>query len=155
MVAVLVMSAPLAAEARPFGHGGQHMGYANNDGPGMHRGGWFQGLTPEKQQAVSALFEAHRAKTQPIREQLWIKNTTLDALSANPKVEPKEITAMVEEIAKLRSQLNTERKNLAERIEKETGMKAPYATGSGFGGYGHHGGRGGYHKGGYGRGGAW
>lgn len=155
MVAVLVMAAPLAAEARPYGHGGQHMGYMGNDGPGMHRGGWYQNLTPEKQQAVSALFEAHRAKTQPIREQLWLKNTTLDALSANPKVEPKEITALVEEIGKLRNQLFTERKALAERVEKETGIKAPYAMGDGFG-YGHHGRRGGgYHKGGYGRGHAW
>jgi hypothetical protein len=85
LAAVLVMSAPLAVEARPFGHGGQQMGYVEG-GSGMHWGGWFQSLTPEKQQTISALFKAHRAKTQPIREQLWVKNTTLDALSPNPKV---------------------------------------------------------------------
>lgn len=136
MVAVLVMAAPLAAEAHPRGHGGQHAGYCDDNGPGRHRGAWFQGLTPEKQQAVTALFEAHQAKMQPLREQLWKKNATLEALSGNPKVEPKEITAMVEEIAKLRNQIFTERNEFADRVEKETGIKAPHAMGAGFGGRG-------------------
>jgi hypothetical protein len=64
--------------------------------------------------------------------------------------------ALIDEIAKLRGQLSAERKVIAERVEKETGMKAPHAMDSGFGGYGHHGSRdGSYHKGGYGGGCAW
>ncbi|CAK7001018.1 MAG: hypothetical protein DELT_00028 [Desulfovibrio sp.] len=155
MVAVLVMAAPLAAQAGPGGsgrHGGPHYGQMGGDGPQMmHRGGWFQALAPEKQAAVSALFDEHRTKMEPIREQLWIKRTTLDALSANPNTEPKKIEALVTEMAGLRKQLYTERKALADRVEKETGFRMPYGKGGGFG-YGH---RGRHHKGGYGKGHGW
>lgn len=133
LLAVLVMATPLAAQARPGGPGGPRGGYAEGCGPGMRGGDWYQALTPEKQQAVSALFEAHRAKVEPIREQLWLKRTTLDALSSNPKVEPQELTALIGEIAKLRQQLFAERKAFAERMEKETGVKMPYTMAGGPG----------------------
>ncbi|SBW04689.1 conserved exported hypothetical protein [uncultured delta proteobacterium] len=146
LLAALVMTMPLAAQARPGGHG------PGPDGPG----GWCQTLPQEQRDAVWKLMQEHRAKMQPIRDQLWIKSRTLDALSGNSKVEPKDIEKMVNEMAALRTQLREEHKAFADRVKKETGVDLPGAgCGMGMGGgYGRHGGgdgpRGGHGGGHYG-----
>ncbi|MDL2210444.1 periplasmic heavy metal sensor [Desulfovibrio sp. OttesenSCG-928-O18] len=143
LFAVLVISAPFAAEARPYGHGG----------PGYYGGG-YQAIPPEKQQAFDTLRREHFDKIQPIREQIWAKQTTLDALSANAKTEPKDITNLVNEISALRNQLFAEKKAFADRVKKETGLDLPYGMGPGGKYYGHKERRG-YGHGGHGRGCAW
>lgn len=147
LLAVLVISVPFAADARPYGHGGP-------DGPGGY-GGWHQAIPQEKREAFDALRREHMDKVQPIREQMWVKRTTLDALSVNPKTDPKDITNLVNEISALRTQLFAERKAFADRVKKETGLDMPYGMGMGQGGgYGHQGRRG-YGHGGHGKGCAW
>ena len=146
LFAVLVMTAPLAAQARPFDHGyGQGQG-----GPGY---GWHQSIPQEQREAVWKLMQQHREKMQPIRDKLWTKSRTLDALSANPNVQPKELTALVDEISGLRAQLRDQHKAFADQVKKETGVDMPGAwCGMGGGGpkghrgYGHRG-PGGHHGG--------
>jgi hypothetical protein len=160
IVTALVMAAPLAAHARPGaekGHGGPHRGpgmeqSSSRTCPGaMMQQGWMHAIPQEKREAVFAVLKEHRAKTQELREQLWVKRTTLEALSGNPKVEPSELVKLVTEMSALRIQLKKERVALAERIEKEFGIQMPSGKGFGMGhgpkgfkGHGGHGGHGGY-----------
>lgn len=125
-----------------------HQGY----GPCMP-GGMVSAIPAEKQQAFASLLQQHRDKMQPLREQIWAKKTTLNALSGNPKVEPKEITTLVNEISTLRTQAYAERKAFAERVKKDIGVDIPYAQKGGMG-FGDHRGRGG-HRGSGGHGGHW
>lgn len=146
LLAALVMAMPLAAQARPFGHG-------SGPGPGGP-GGWCQTLPQEQRDAVWKMMQEHRAKMQPLRDQLWIKSRTLDALSGNSKVDPKDIEKMVNEMAVLRTQLREEHRAFADRVKKETGVDVPGAgCGMGMGGYGRHDGDDGYRGGHYGGGG--
>ena len=146
VLALLVFAAPFAANAGPFGHNG--FGY---------HGGWQQALPQEKLDMFYTMRNEHREAMRPMMEDLWKKQTTLDALSRNPKVEPKEITALINDISDLRGKMAAQYRNFAERMKQETGMEYPYG-GYGMNGFGpgHHGRRGGgYHKGGYGMGCAW
>lgn len=147
LLALLVITVPFAAQGRPF----DHMG-----GPG---GGWYQNLPPEQRDAVGNLMREHMTAMQPVRDQLWTKSRTLRALENNPKVDPKEIRALVEEIAALRGQMREQHVAFADKVKKETGVNVPFncgmngdgpgryrgCYGSGYGpghggGYGHKGG---------------
>ena len=99
-------------------------------------------LSPEKQAVFTRLREEFRAKVHPIKEQLWAKRTTLDALSANPKTEPQQVTALVAEMSALREQIYKERLAFEDKVEKEVG---PMMMHGGMG-------RGKFHGGGYGEG---
>lgn len=133
LFALLVMAVPYAAQARPY----DHMG-----GPG---GGWHQTLPQEQRDAVSKMMRDHFAAVQPIRDQLWTKSRTLSALENNPKVEPKEIRTLVEEMATLRGQLREQHIAFADKVKKETGVDVPFNCDMQGGGYGRH--RGGYASG--------
>lgn len=153
---VLILAMPLTSQARSFGPDG-------SGGPSGF-GGWCQSLPQEQRDVVWKMMGEHRDKIEPIREQLWIKSRTLDALSGNSKAEPKDIQALVTEIASLRSQLRAEHKAFTERVKKETGLDMPgfgYGMGGGHrfgggkgmgGGYGCGGYGGGRHGGGHGGG---
>lgn len=146
LIAFAILAAPFAADARPFG-------------PGSHGGYGMVGnqLPQEKLEQLYAMRQEHRAAMQPLTEQLWSKQSLLEALSRNPKTDPKELTALVNEISDIRAKINQERDAFAAKAQKETGYAMPC---EGYGmrgpGYGHHDRRGGgYHHGGYGRGCAW
>lgn len=145
-MAALLMAAPLTAQARP------------GEGPGPEgRGGWYQSIPQEKRDAVQKLILEHREKTQPIRDQLWAKSRTLDALSGNSKVEPKEIRDLVDEMVALRAQLREQHKAFAAQVQQEAGVTVPIGRcGMGYGGHrghdglrehGYRGGHGGHHGG--------
>ena len=154
LVAVLVIAAPFAAQAR---HGGYGYG-PGPDGPG----GWHQAIPQEQRDAVYGMMREHRAKVQPLRDELWTKRTMLDALSGNPNADVKEIKSLVEEVGALRGKLRAEHDAFSARVKKDTGIDVPGSWcgkyGDGYGrhrGYGGHGGYGGHA--GYGRhhGGRW
>ncbi len=145
LAAAFLLAAPLAADARPFGHG-----YGPCDGP---NGGWYQSIPQDKQDAVAKLMQDHWNKVQPLRDQLWAKSRTLDALSGNPNVQPKDITALVDEITALRGQLRDAHTAFSAKVKAETGVDLPFAD-CGMGGPGFRGHRGpGYGHDGYGHGG--
>lgn len=131
------------------------------------RGPWdfhpFMNLSPEKRSALIALFKEQRDKTHPLREQLWIKRTTLFALKDNPKTEPQQLTALVNEMAELRAKLRTERLAFEQKVQKDFGIDLPmgfhgmgkgwHGRGGGCGMMGGMGPGGGYGYGGMGHGG--
>ena len=160
LVAALVSMISLASTAMAANGPGRGPGAMAGMG-----GSEFSALTPEKATAFRALQREFRDKTQPIREQIWVKNTSLQALSANGKSEPQQLLALVTEISALRSQLYTEHTAFAERVKKDIGIDMPMHGGMGMGmgmgmgkgdgmgsGWGHrgggHGGRGGFGGGG-------
>lgn len=153
LLAVLIMAAsPFGATAAPYGQRGAGCQYgAGMYGPGMY-GGWAQNAPQEKRELMVKLHQEHQEKMQSIQEQIWTKQTTLDALSGNPKVDPKDLTALISELSTLRSQAMAERKNFTAKVKAETGFEAPYGgPGMGGYGYGHHNGKrgGGRHNNGY------
>ena len=143
MAFCLAASLPMVASAGPWHNGG--------------RGPAVQALTPEKQAELTTLMDAHMAKMRPVHEQLWQKETTLNALSANPNTQPAQLTALIDEIGALRKQIGDERAALAEQVQKNVGIDTAMGPGMGMyggycGGYGQGGGygpRGGGHGGGH------
>ena len=150
LLALVVVAAPFAADARPFGHGGPGYHY----GPG-YTGGMAQPLPQEKLELLYKMRADHYTAMQPVMEQLWSKQTLLDALSRNPKVEPKEINDLVNEISALRSKMTQECAGFAAKVKKETGYDMPYDGMMAMHGktYGKRGGH--HYSGGHGRGCAW
>lgn len=93
-------------------------------------------LTPEKQAAVEKIVDKHHVKLVELREQIWAKQTELQALSRSGKAERSDIQSLVNEISKLRTATNAERDAMRAEIEKETGIKAfgrGFHRGGGFG----------------------
>ncbi len=164
---VLAMAVPAAVAAAPADKPAQP---GPGAGPGYGHGPWggqgFHALPQEKQDAFIKIMKEFRDKTHPVREQLWVKKTTLRALENNPKTEPQQIVTLVNEMSTLREQLYKERTALAERVKKEVGIDMPMmgrgfhrggmggcgmVGGDGFGPRGHgKGGPGWGHRGGYG-----
>lgn len=139
MLAALVVAAPFAVQARPFDHW-----------YGPNRGMWQQNIPQERQEAFFQALERHQEKMFAIQEQIWTKETTMDALSRNPNTNAKDITALANEISALRNQAFAERKAFSNAVRKDFSIDMPYGPGMGgygMGGYGH---RGGYGMGGYG-----
>jgi zinc resistance-associated protein len=126
LAAALLIAAPAVAEARPYGHGEPHreMGGCGMAGPGYGRMMPF--IPQEKQQALSTLMREHAEKVHALREHLWVKRTTLDALSRNPKTEPKELAGIIAEMTALRDQLYKERQAHWTKLEKDFGISMPY-----------------------------
>lgn len=81
-------------------------------------------LTPEKQAAVEKIVDKHHVKLVELREQIWAKQTELQALSRSGKAERSDIQSLISDISKLRTATNTERDAMRAEIEKETGIKA-------------------------------
>ena len=81
-------------------------------------------LTPEKQAAVEKIVDKHHVKLVELREQIWAKQTELQALSRSGKAERSDIQSLISDISKLRTAMNAERDTMRAEIEKETGIKS-------------------------------
>lgn len=137
-----------------YGPGGYGPGgYGPGGCPGWGNGAQAQNLTPEQQQKFDQLFEAHQKRTFALRQDIWAKETELNALSGNPNTKPERISQLVNELKDLRAKMFTERESFQSALRKE-GLPAGLANcgqGRGFGG-----GHGGHGAGrGMMRGGAW
>lgn len=129
----LCLSLTLTGAALAQGHGGRGPW---GPAPCADNGAW--NLTAEQRVTYDKIMKEYDAKITPLRDEMWAKHTELQALSGNPKTEPGTISKLVQDMSGIRVKLRQERETLAQRLEKELGIK------SGFG-------RGGFHDG-YGRG---
>ena len=134
--ALVVLLVAATAMANPYGQG-RHGGKGVNPG--------FSQLTPEKQAAFASIMNEYQDKVFPIRQDIWAKNTELNALYGNPNADPKRITTLVNDIKNLHTGLYEMRKSYGQRIEKEIGINV-FNGGPGFGNC--PGGNGGYSRGG-------
>lgn len=145
-LASLAVIAVLAISSMAFAGPGQgHMG--RNGQPGM-----WNNLTPEKQAEVKKIFDAHREKMDGLRDQLWAKHTTLDALVDSGKATKSDIESLVSDMVKIKRNMDRERDALSTELEKTTGLRFFGGPGFGCGGPGF--GQGYHHRGfkGHGRG---
>jgi len=119
ILAVTAMLAGLLATnafARGPGYGGC---------PGF--GGGPVVMTPEQQQAFETIMDEHQKKMFELRQEMWAKQTELDALQGN---DPKRIQTLVAEMKDLRAKAFAEREVLTKKLE-DAGIDAPAFGGRG------------------------
>lgn len=147
----LCLSLALTGTALAQGHGGHGAGSAargNATGPCADNGAW--NLTAEQRVTYDKIMKEYDAKVTPLRDEMWAKHTELQALSGNAKTEPSTISKLVQDMGNIRVKLRQERETLAQRLEKELGIKSGFGRGGfhdgmgmGMGMRGHGGGHGG------------
>jgi len=114
LAAVLVMSmAAFAVAGQGYGRGGC---------PGYGSGAYNQ-LTPEKQAAVDKIFESYRPKFTELRNEMWTKHATLQAMVNGGEADEKKIGKLTSELTELRDTMWNMREKMAVELEKETGIK--------------------------------
>lgn len=136
-------------------------------GPGYGRGGcggnsMYEQLTPEKQAAVDKIVEKYSGQLSELRNQMWTKHATLQAMVNGGEADEKKIGKLTAELTDLRDKMYDTRKSMSDELVKETGITAGRGFGScpsygrsgcpggggGFGGKGFQGGKG-FHGGRY------
>lgn len=140
----ILVTAALAFAQPGYGRGGWGAGGCPGYGQGNAQ---VQNLTPEQQAKLDQLFTEHRQQMFNLRQEIWAKQTELNALSNNPNTKPERISQLVSEIKDLRARQYNEREAFQATLQKE-GLPMGYGNCAGFGG-GPRGGRGMM------RGGAW
>jgi zinc resistance-associated protein len=128
LAAVLVMSMAAFAVAGPYGKG-----YGRGGCPGYGAGAAAQ-LTPEKQAAVDKIIESYTPKFSELRNEMWTKHATLQALVNGGNADEKKIGKLTSELTQLRDQMWDMREKMSAELEKETGIEGFGARGYGRGG---------------------
>lgn len=106
-------------------------------GPGMMGGygygmGMISGLTPEKQAAVQKLYTDYSLATEPVRQQLFAKQSELNTLYYSGTTDTAKVQALAREIGDLNTKLYSAQANLRKQLAAE-GVPA---SGMGMGGMG-------------------
>ena len=147
LAAALILSLCATAMARQGGDDSRrHGGYAMSE------------LTPEQSATVEKLHEAFFTATEPIRQQMIVKQAELKAELIAGKPNAQKVEQLSTELGALRGKMMNERIALKAKLaeagipERAMGPCARMGMGCGFGGGygGGHGGYGGGHGGGYG-----
>ncbi|MGE4423763.1 MAG: Spy/CpxP family protein refolding chaperone [Pseudodesulfovibrio sp.] len=132
LAAALVLSMAAFAVAGPgYGHG-----YAGAcGGPGYGPGAAYSQLTPEKQAEVKAVVDKYEPQFETVRNQIWAKRSTLQAMVNGGQADEKAITKLVTDISSLRNKMGDLRAAMSDELVKATGIAAfgtcpgPYARG--------------------------
>ncbi|WP_285905330.1 Spy/CpxP family protein refolding chaperone [Pseudodesulfovibrio pelocollis] len=128
LAAILVLALASWAVAGPgYGRGGC-------GGPGFSGQNPYAQLTPEKQAAVEAIFDKYRPQMEQLRDSLWTKHATMQAMINGGKADEKKLGALVAELRSLREKMGELRADMNDELTKETGIEAPFGRkGRGFG----------------------
>lgn len=107
-------------------------GYGPGPGYGYHHPGYGPGwqhpaIAPEKQAAFEKIITEHRAKMQPLRNDMWAKQSELEYLSRADNAEAKDISKMVGELKTMREKAQAMRNDTAGKLSKELGISAEHA----------------------------
>ena len=109
-------------------------------GPGYGRGGPGYGaksaysqLTPEKQAAVEKIYEKYDAQFTELRNRMWTKQSTLQAMVNGGNADEKKIGSLTADISNTRTQMLNLRKTMSDELVKETGIAAGYGPCSAYG----------------------
>ena len=124
LVAVLGFSG--LANAQMTGHG-----MMGGQGMGM-MGGNMMGLTPEKQAAAQKIYSEHYAATAQLKQQLFAKQSELNAQLYGGATDDKKVQALTKEIGDLNAKLLEAQVNLKRQLAKE-GIPAMGGMGMGMG----------------------
>lgn len=124
LVAVLGFAGLASAQGHMMG--GQGMGMT---------GGNMMGLTPEKQAAAQKIYADHNAATVQLKQQLFAKQSELNAQLYGGATDDKKVQALTKEISDLNAKLFESQVNLKRQLAKE-GIPATGGMGMGMGGMG-------------------
>ncbi|WP_319541919.1 periplasmic heavy metal sensor [uncultured Pseudodesulfovibrio sp.] len=127
LAAVLVLSMAAMAMA------GQGYGRGHGGGYGCGGNGVYSQLTPEKQVAVDKIFDKYQPKFTELRDQIWAKHATLQAMVNGGNADEQKISKLTTDITKLRDQMRDTRDAMQVELEKETGIVAFNGRGQGRG----------------------
>jgi zinc resistance-associated protein len=97
---IALASPALAQPAGPAGGARGHM-----HGPGAAMG---SGLTPDQQQTMQRITNAHQATFAKLYQRLWAKGTQLQAALTEDKIDEARVRSLAGEINKLRADLFNE-----------------------------------------------
>jgi zinc resistance-associated protein len=123
LAAALVLSMAAWSIAGPgFGRGGC-------GGPGYGANGAYSQLTPEKQAAVEKIYEKYSTQATELRNKIWTKHSTLQAMVNGGNADEKKIGSLTADISKLGTQMQELRQSMSDELVKETGI----TTGAGYG----------------------
>jgi len=126
LAAVLVMAMSAVSFAGPgYGRG------CDGSGPGV---GYSQ-LTPEKQAAVDKIVDSYSKQFTELRDQMWTKRATLEAMVNGGNADEKKIGSLVSDISGLRTKMRDLRDKMSDELEAETGI-AGFARGASCPGFG-------------------
>lgn len=116
LAAVMILS--MASFAMAYGHGG-----GKGNGRGYHnQNNYYNQLTPEKQEAVDAIYEKYRPKFDELRTEMLTKHSTLQAMVNGGDADEKKIGKLTADMAKLRDKMIDTRDSMFTELEKETGI---------------------------------
>lgn len=126
--ALIILS--MASMAFAYGPGqGRGMGR----GDGYHHNRAYSQLTPEKQEAVDAIYEKYSPKFDELRTQMWTNHSVLQAMINGGNADEKKIAKLTSEMTDLRDQMRDTRDAMRAELEKETGIVAFGGRGNGRG----------------------
>lgn len=127
LMLALVAVLGFAGFASAQGHG------AGSPGMGMGMtGGNMMGLTPEKQAAAQKIYADHNAATVQLKQQLFAKQSELNAQLYGGATDDKKVQALTKEISDLNAKLFESQVNLKRQLAKE-GIPAMGGMGMGMG----------------------
>ena len=117
LAAVLVMAmGAMAVASQGYGRGGGCPAFGSNSA--------YSQLTPEKQAAVKKIVESYTPKFNELRNQMWTKHATLQAMVNGGDADEKKIGKLTTEITSLRDQMSDMHDTMVAELEKETGIIA-------------------------------
>jgi len=110
-----------------------HTPNAQEHGVGMGAtGAHMMGLTPEKQAAAQKIYADHNAATVQLKQQLFAKQSELNAQLYGGATDDKKVQALTKEISDLNAKLFESQVNLKRQLAKE-GIPAMGGMGMGMG----------------------
>lgn len=110
---MLMIASPALAQMQP-GHG---MGAGSRmQGPG--KAGMLTQITPQQQQTLQKIQDAHQGAFADLTRQLWAKQIQLQAAFTEDKIDESKIKSLTAEINKLRSNLFEEQVKMQVELSK-------------------------------------
>ncbi|MBQ7585822.1 MAG: periplasmic heavy metal sensor, partial [Desulfovibrionaceae bacterium] len=94
-------------------------------GPCSEQGPALKTLTPEQRAKYYAIKQEFAPKFQNLRDQLFVKKNVLKALTNSSQTDLGKVEALSQEIVKLQAAKRELHKAMADRLEKECGLKKP------------------------------
>lgn len=124
LAAVLVLAMAAWSVAGPgYGRGGC-------GGPGYGANSVYSQLSPEKQAAVDKIYEKYNGQFTELRNEMWTKHSTLQAMVNGGDADEKKIGKLTAEITELRDKIWNVRQQMSDELVKETGITAGGGYGS-------------------------
>lgn len=130
-ITTTVMAAALILALSSWAVAGPGYGRGACGGPGWGQTPYAQ-LSPEKQAAAEAIFAKYDAQIDEVRDALWTKHATMQAMINGGKADEKKLGVLVGEIRVLRDKMRELRASMDDELVKETGIM-PRAGRSGRG----------------------